>query len=52
MEAAIPRSSDVWMSLIGFSITSSAHHSRAEFSETVEEITGELVSVSWTNPRG
>ncbi len=36
--------------LIGFSITTSAHHSRAEFSEEVEEITGELVSVNWTNP--
>lgn len=28
----------------------SAHHSRAEFSDDVEEITGELVSARWVNP--
>jgi len=27
-----------------------AHHSRAEFSNQVEEITGELISARWTNP--
>ena len=28
----------------------SAHHSRAEFSDTVEEISGELVAIDWRNP--
>ncbi len=28
----------------------STHHSRAEFSERVEEISGEIVSARWTNP--
>lgn len=28
----------------------SAHHSRAEFSEQVDEIPGEIVSARWTNP--
>ena len=28
----------------------SAHHSRAEFSDRVEEIFGEIVSARWTNP--
>ncbi len=27
-----------------------SHHSRAEFSDEVEEITGELISARWTNP--
>jgi len=38
--------------LVIFSIPTSTfgHHSRVEFQETTQAITGELVSVSWTNP--
>ena len=33
-----------------FPALGSAHHSRAEFSEQVEEIPGEIVGVQWSNP--
>lgn len=36
---------------IGFSATSYAHHSRAEFDTTeITELSGEVVSVAWRNP--
>lgn len=38
------------VTLIAVSANASAHHSRAEFGQTVEEITGELVDVRWINP--
>jgi hypothetical protein len=39
--------------LLGFLLAPTlgfTHHSRAEFSNEVEEITGELISARWTNP--
>lgn len=38
------------LSLFFFSVVASAHHSRAEFSSEVQEIEGEIVSVTWANP--
>ncbi len=35
---------------ISFSSTAAAHHSRAEYSDEVIELTGELVDVFWRNP--
>ncbi len=36
--------------LLLFPIMGSVHHSRAEFSEQVEEISGEIISFRWNNP--
>ncbi len=38
------------LTLISLPIATSAHHSRAEFSDKVTELTGELVRVFWRNP--
>ena len=36
--------------LLLFPVVASVHHSRAEFSDRVEELRGEIVSARWTNP--
>ena len=38
------------LTLLSVPVVASAHHSRAEFSEDVTELTGELVHVFWRNP--
>ncbi len=38
------------LTLIVISSATSAHHSRAEFSDDVTELTGELVRIAWRNP--
>jgi hypothetical protein len=38
------------VTLISLPIATSAHHSRAEFSDDVTQLTGELVRVQWRNP--
>ena len=36
--------------ILVFPVLASAHHSRAEYSDDVIELTGELVDVFWRNP--
>ena len=36
--------------ILAFPVLVSAHHSRAEYSDDVIELTGELVDVFWRNP--
>ena len=38
------------LTLLSLPVVASAHHSRAEFSDDVTELTGELVRVFWRNP--
>ena len=38
------------LTLVGLPLVSSAHHSRAEFSDERQEISGEILAVEWSNP--
>ena len=38
------------LSLLVLPTTGSAHHSRAEFADDVQEIEGEIVEIAWRNP--